>query len=74
MERKMLLGTKQRAEKLATTGREHGRNCAPGLTRGGGHELRVLVAYASRFGSTGGVAERIAGKLRGRESRRRPTG
>jgi menaquinone-dependent protoporphyrinogen oxidase len=29
-----------------------------------GHELRVLVAYASRFGSTRGVAERIAATLR----------
>ncbi len=30
----------------------------------GGHEVRVLVAYASRFGSTWGVAERVAARLR----------
>lgn len=27
-------------------------------------EVRVLVAYASKFGSTRGVAERIAARLR----------
>lgn len=34
-----------------------------------GDEPGVLVAYASRYGSTGGVAERIAGTLRARGNR-----
>ena len=78
MERKMLLGIKQRAERLArqrpgssTAAVAHGCNGAiastalhrdrPSTWPGG--DFHVLVAYASKYGSTKGVAERIAATL-----------
>jgi menaquinone-dependent protoporphyrinogen IX oxidase len=71
MERKMLLGIKQRAERLASAGREriHHQETRPKHPYGTERSLRpdgdvrVLVAYASRYGSTRGVAERIARTL-----------
>jgi menaquinone-dependent protoporphyrinogen IX oxidase len=55
MEHRMLLGIRARAERLASDGGACGEGaCA------------VLVAYASRYGSTRGVALRIAERLRER--------
>jgi menaquinone-dependent protoporphyrinogen IX oxidase len=55
MERKMLLGIKQRAERLAASSSELARP----LT-----SARTLVVYATKFGSTREIAESIAAALR----------
>jgi menaquinone-dependent protoporphyrinogen IX oxidase len=59
MERKMLRGIKRRAERLAAS-------TAADAPREAGEQLRVLVTYATRYGSTRKVAESIAATLRSR--------
>lgn len=68
MERKMLIGIRERAERLAASPGAHanlsGGPEADGEADGGaGRRAHVLVCYATKYGSTRGVAERITSRL-----------